>query len=240
MSVESTRQLPRSLAANRAGVFLNCVNQTHQKHSVLPDSRAKARLGGQPWCHRVNGSLLENQGQTLSLSNQVLLSSHSQLFKVFPTQTVSRLNRAIRKGNDTYVPLFWNREAHPTNIRNQRGTRQFAPFWYNSLFWFLVQRPHASQLPLTQIIFYKCKLRIIFPNKSTQIEIPSSPFLRERHRLVLKDYLCVKQMDRGKSAFLFPCPFLLYITRAKRDVFHFKNVVNQTKQKPILLVFTIV
>lgn len=96
-----------------------------------------------------------------------------------------------------------------------------------------------SPLPLVQIIFYKCKLRIIFPNKSGQIEIPSSPFLREWHRLVLKDYLCVEQMDRGKSAFLSPCPFLLYITRAKWDVFHFKNLIKQTEQKPILLVFTV-
>lgn len=98
---------------------------------------------------------------------------------------------------------------------------------------------HMSRLPLAQIIFYKCKLRIIFPNKSSQTEIPSSPFLREWHRLVLKDYLCVEQMDRGKSPFLSPCPFLLYMTRAKWDVFHFKNLIKQTEQKPILLVFTV-
>lgn len=96
-----------------------------------------------------------------------------------------------------------------------------------------------TQLPLAQIIFYKCKLRIIFPNKSDQIEIPSLPFLREWHRLGLKDYLCVEQMDRGKSAFLSPCPFLLYITRAKWDVFRFKNLIKQTEQKPFLLVFTV-
>lgn len=112
-------------------------------------------------------------------------------------------------------------------------------FCSNFLFWTLVSVTTLNQLPLAQIIFYKCKLRIIFPNKSAQIESPPLPFLREWHRLVLKDYLCVEQMDRGKSVFLSSCPFLLYITRAKWDVFHFKNLIKQTEQKPFLLVFTV-
>lgn len=55
----------------------------------------------------------------------------------------------------------------------------------------------------------------------------------------IKDYLCVQQMDRGKSVFLSSCPFLLYITGAKWDVFHFKNLIKQTEQKPFLLVCTV-
>ena len=98
---------------------------------------------------------------------------------------------------------------------------------------------HVSLLPLAQIIFYKWEWRIIFLNKSTRTETPSLPFLREWHRRVLKDHHCAEQMDRGKSAFLSPSPFLLHITRAKRDVFHFKNLIKQPGQKPILLVFTV-